>query len=111
MSSYSATKSGIIGFSKVIAKDLGKYGVTSNTICYDDQNESLAISSNNNLKTNENIASFATYLASDYSAPINGQIFQIEGGKISHFLCLDAIKHFCHHRCHKLLRLMKLTQI
>ena len=36
-------------------------------------------SQNNNLKTNENIASFATYLASDYSAPINGQIFQIEG--------------------------------
>ncbi len=85
MSSYSATKSGIIGFSKVIAKDLGKYGVTSNTICYDDKNESLAISSNINLKTNENIASFSTYLASDYSAPINGQIFQIEGGKISHF--------------------------
>lgn len=84
MSSYSATKSGIVGFSKVIAKDLGKYGVTSNTISYDDQNDSLEVSSKNN-NTLENIASFATYLASDYSAPVNGQIFQIEDGRISHF--------------------------
>ena len=84
MSSYSASKAGILGFTKVIAKDLGKYGVTCNSICYDDENHNLHSSDKNNLHTNENIASLATYLASEFSAPINGQVFQVEGGKITH---------------------------
>ena len=68
-----ASGSGVLGLTKVLAKDLGKYGVTSNSI--------IPIYSDNTL---DNINSFICYLLSAYSGPVNGQIFQLEGMKISH---------------------------
>ena len=91
-SNYGAAKSGIAGFTKVVGKDLGKYGVTANSIAPSADTrmtasvpEEFKTLKNNPYKESRDprdIAPFVTYLASDYSAPINSQIFHVSGGTI-----------------------------
>lgn len=97
---YGAAKSGIAGFTKVIAKDLGKYNVTANSIApRADTRMVKSIPENVKVQlrkqgllpqkgespwTPEDIAPFVTYLASDYAAPINGQVFLVYGGTVTH---------------------------
>ena len=93
-SNYGAAKSGIAGFTKVVSKDLGKYGVTANSIAPSAETrmtasvpEEFKKSTSDLFKESRDprdIAPFVTYLASDYSAPINGQIFHVSGGTINH---------------------------
>ena len=93
-SNYGAAKSGIAGFTKVVGKDLGKYGVTANSIAPSADTrmtasvpEEFKTLKNNPYKESRDprdIAPFVTYLASDYSAPINSQIFHVSGGTINH---------------------------
>lgn len=96
---YGAAKSGIAGFTKVVAKDLGKYGVTANSIAPRAATRMVAtIPDNVKAKlaeegmmprpgerewSPEDVAPFVAYLASDYAAPVNGQTFLVYGGTVA----------------------------
>ena len=96
MSNHGAAASGIAGFTKVLAKDLGKYGVTSNSIATrapGSEEESVqgsmiegVISSEPSAPESDpdDVAPFVAYLASDAAAHVNGQIFSVYGGNVSH---------------------------
>ena len=93
---YGAAKSGIAGFTKVVGKDLGKYGVTANSIAPSADTRMTASVPEEFMTLRDNpykesrdprdIAPFVTYLASDYSAPINSQIFHVSGGTINQLM-------------------------
>ena len=95
---YGAAKSGIGGFTKVVARDLGKYGVTANVIAPragtrmvdtipEQAHEALVERGlmpgpDERPWDPEDVAPFVAYLASDYAAPVNGQFFLVYGGRI-----------------------------
>jgi NAD(P)-dependent dehydrogenase (short-subunit alcohol dehydrogenase family) len=99
---YGAAKSGIAGFTKVVARDMGRYGVTANSIAPrattrmigaipDSAAEIRArggvasLSEEEELENldPEGIAPFVCYLASDYAGNINGQTFLVYGNTVS----------------------------
>jgi NAD(P)-dependent dehydrogenase (short-subunit alcohol dehydrogenase family) len=95
---YGAAKSGIAGFTKVIARDLGRYGATANCIAPramtrmiatipDAAKQALAaagadFSSGAESLDPADVAPMVAYLASDYAANVNGQIFLVHGGTV-----------------------------
>jgi len=102
---YGAAKSGIAGFTRVVAKDLGRYGVTCNAIAPGAATRLTATvpdaarelrsragisgaAANRRpagpppLREPEYIAPMAGYLASDDAWNINGQIFHVMGGNV-----------------------------
>ena len=103
---YGAAKSGIAGFTRVVAKDLGRYGVTCNAIAPGAATRLTATvpqasrdlraragitgaASNRpptpaafTLREPEYVAPMAAYLASDDAWNINGQIFHVAGGTV-----------------------------
>ena len=92
-SNYAASKAGIIGLSKSIAKELGHKNVTCNVIApgfiETDMTNSLKnkeeILKNIPLKkfgTADDIASTAVFLASDEAKYITGSIIKVDGGLI-----------------------------
>ena len=97
---YGAAKSGIAGFTKVLAKDLGKYGVTANAIAPRAETrmvdsipdevkaglreQGLMAPVGDRPWSPEDVAPFVAYLASGYSGPINGQVFLVYGGTVTH---------------------------
>jgi NAD(P)-dependent dehydrogenase (short-subunit alcohol dehydrogenase family) len=98
---YGAAKDGITGLTRVISRDLGKYGITVNAIAPGAATRMTATmlkepgkrttDSVGGSKTDqprrrfepEDIAPFAVYLATDAAANINGQTFAVMGGVIS----------------------------
>ena len=103
---YGAAKSGIAGFTKVVAKDMGRYGVTANSIAPRATTRMIAaipdsaaeirarggvasLSGEGTEAGNirdldpDGIAPFVCYLASDYAANVNGQTFLVYGDTIS----------------------------
>ncbi|MFQ6029090.1 MAG: SDR family NAD(P)-dependent oxidoreductase [Dehalococcoidia bacterium] len=99
---YGAAKSGIAGFTKVVARDMGRYGVTANSIAPrastrmigaipESANEIRArggvasLSEGDELESldPDDIAPFICYLASDYAANVNGQTFLVYGSEVS----------------------------
>jgi len=98
---YAAAKSGIAGFTKVAAKDLGRYGVTANSICpraNTRMTQSIPDSSRqlrserpsdreevpeSEAMNPEDVAPMVAYLASDQASNINGQTFLVYGGTIT----------------------------
>jgi 3-oxoacyl-[acyl-carrier protein] reductase len=103
---YGAAKDGIAGFTRVISRDLGRYGITVNAIAPAAATRMTASVGDaaRQARTKAGIASmgaeartllprpqrepddvapFATYLASDAAAGINGQVFVVMGGIIS----------------------------
>lgn len=99
-SNYGAAKSGIAGFTKVMAKDLGKYGVTANSIAPRAETRMIASIPGNIQEMMvergalpqpdelpwepRDVAPFVAYLATDGAAQINGQVFLVYGGNVSH---------------------------
>jgi NAD(P)-dependent dehydrogenase (short-subunit alcohol dehydrogenase family) len=103
---YGAAKAGIAGFTRVVAKDLGRYGVTCNAIAPgastrmtqqvpDSARELRAragiapIGGNRaqaapalSLRDPEYVAPMVAYLCSDDAWNINGQIFHVAGGSV-----------------------------
>ena len=99
---YGAAKSGIAGFTKVVAKDMGRYGVTANAIAprahtrmigaipdtareIRERSGVATISDDNEPEQwdPDNVAPFVCYLASDYADNINGQTFRVYGNTVS----------------------------
>jgi NAD(P)-dependent dehydrogenase (short-subunit alcohol dehydrogenase family) len=101
---YGAAKAGISGLTKVVARDLGKYGVTANSICpvaatrmtmteatlkareirrqQGIVREESALRQLENLKP-EDVAPMVAFLASDFAANVNGQMFLCAGTSYS----------------------------
>ncbi len=100
---YGAAKGGVFSLTRGIARELGRYGVTVNTMCpaaatrltMDDAVKEgfkkrldaglitrARYDSVMNMGGPEHIAPFACYLASEDAAHINGQAFRIERGLI-----------------------------
>ena len=96
---YAAAKSGIAGFTKVVAKELGRYGVTANSICPRASSRMTAtvpdvarqMRSGRQEDSSpapqgpadpDDIAPFVCYLASDMASNVNGQTFLVYGGNI-----------------------------
>ncbi len=99
---YGAAKSGIAGFTKVVARDMGRYGVTANSIAPRANTRMTsdipsaasqiraaqgvaAIEGEEDLESADpdDVAPFTVFLASDYAANVNGQTFLVYGGVVS----------------------------
>ena len=97
---YGAAKDGIAGFTRVVARDLGRYGVTANAISPsaatrmigsipDDARELRAargISTGAALTLRgqaDDIAPMVTWLASDEASHVNGHVFHVTEGLVT----------------------------
>ena len=93
---YGAAKSGIAGFTKVVARDMGRYGVTANSIAPRANTRMIAtipdiarqgqadqLPSEQETMEPDDIAPFVAYLASDLAGNVNGQTFLVYGGNIT----------------------------
>lgn len=83
---YSATKEGITGFSRSVARDMAEYGVTCNVI------RPIAAWRGAQVKIKEfeenlpaDVAVLVTYLASEQADHINGCIFEVYNGHVGIF--------------------------
>lgn len=93
---YSAAKGGIIAFSKTLAREVARYGITVNTVCPGPTNTPLfhSITGDNSrladalkaaiplgrLGEPDDIAGMIAFLASDDAGFITGQTFSVSGG-------------------------------
>jgi NAD(P)-dependent dehydrogenase (short-subunit alcohol dehydrogenase family) len=101
---YGAAKDGIAAMTRVVARELGKYGVTVNAVCPGAATrmtqtvgdgarqarqkagiQTPAAQSTFTLKHTgpENVAPWVTYLATDAAKDVNGQVFFVMGGIIA----------------------------
>ena len=103
---YGAAKSGIAGLTKVVAKDMGRYGVTANAIAPRATTRMIGAIPESAAEIRarggvaslsgdggddgelqnldpEGIAPFVCYLASDYAGNVNGQTFLVYGDTVS----------------------------
>ncbi len=90
---YSAAKSGIIGFTKALAKEVGPAGIRVNCVCPGvidtDMNDDLSFEDVEALCDDiplqrmgnpEEVADLVAFLASDKATYITGSIFDVNGG-------------------------------
>jgi hypothetical protein len=85
---YGAAKAGIAGFTRVLALDLGKYGVTANVIAPNAATRMVASIPGVDMSRAphpDDVAPMVVFLASDDAANVNGQTFYVSGGIISLF--------------------------
>jgi NAD(P)-dependent dehydrogenase (short-subunit alcohol dehydrogenase family) len=86
LSTYSAAKEGITGFSRSVARDMGKFGVTCNVI------RPIAAWRGAKVKIEEfevnrpeDVAVLVIYLASESADHINGCVFEVYNGHVGIF--------------------------
>ncbi|NQS99286.1 MAG: 3-oxoacyl-ACP reductase FabG [candidate division Zixibacteria bacterium] len=93
-SNYSAAKAGIIGLTKTVARELGKYGVTVNAVApgliltdmmVKMPEEAKQVSLNETvlkrLGEPEDVAYLVSFLCSDKATHITGEIIKVDGGQ------------------------------
>lgn len=86
LSAYSASKAGISGFTKSIAKELGKFNIAVNTVCpgyiksnincYGNEKRVMPILLEKNAL--RDIINFTLFITSDLIEGISGQIFNVD---------------------------------
>jgi 3-oxoacyl-[acyl-carrier protein] reductase len=92
---YSAAKGGVISFTKSVAKEVAKYGITANAIApgfietemikkvpKSTVNQIVSSIPIQRIGTVDDIARFAGYLASDDATYFTGKVFTIDGGMV-----------------------------
>src|SRR3989344_1957379 len=90
---YAASKAGVIGFTKSLSKELGKYGTTVNAIApgiidsdmtkkipFFRKKIMMAMIPLKRMGTTQEIANCALFLASDKSNYITGEVISVNGG-------------------------------
>jgi NAD(P)-dependent dehydrogenase (short-subunit alcohol dehydrogenase family) len=105
--SYGAAKAGVVGLTRAVARDMGRYGVTCNAFApwaktmiippekragrfrrmyeagFLTRQQYEEIIDSDYRPTSETIPPLLIYLCTDEAADINGQVFDIKGGNIS----------------------------
>ena len=90
---YSASKAGMIGLAKSIAQELGSRGIRANAIAPGFIITDMTVALPEDVReewckkiplrrggTPEDVANIATFLASDMSSYVSGQVIQVDGG-------------------------------
>ena len=90
---YSASKAGMIGLAKSVAQELGSRGIRANAIAPGFIITDMIAKLSDEIKeewckkiplrrggTPEDVANIATFLASDMSSYVSGQVIQVDGG-------------------------------
>lgn len=90
---YAASKSGLIGLTKSLAKELGMKGITCNVVAPgvidtevnknandEKRRRVLELIQVGRMGTPEDVAMLVTFLASDYSSYITGEVIKVDGG-------------------------------
>jgi len=93
-SNYSASKAGIIGLTKAVARELGKYSVNVNAVApglidtemmknapENVRNNALQEIVLNRIGTPEEVANVVAFLCSDLSRHITGEVIKVDGGQ------------------------------
>ena len=97
---YGAAKDGIAGFTRVVARDMGRYGVTANSIAPSASTRMIGSVPDEarNLRAArgmvggnvgelrgqpEDVAPFTTWLASDEATHVNGHVFYVTAGLVT----------------------------
>lgn len=91
--SYSAAKAGVLGFTRVLAREVGRYGIRVNAIAPgavespaiselppERQKEMAELASLNRIAQPEEVATVARFLASPDASFITGQTLPVDGG-------------------------------
>lgn len=91
---YSAAKAGIIGLTKTVARELGKYGINVNAIALGLIETDMIKDAPENVRqmaideivlkrigTPEEVANVVAFLCSDLSRHITGEVIQVDGGQ------------------------------
>ncbi len=108
---YGAAKDGIAGFTRVVARDMGRYGITANsvapsavtrmTVGLPDQVGTVAERGITGAAAAavegvrgqpEDVAPFVVWLSSDEAAHVNGHVFHVSGGVVSLLNEPEAVK-------------------
>ncbi|MBQ8975586.1 MAG: 3-oxoacyl-[Oscillospiraceae bacterium] len=88
---YSASKAGVVGITKSVARELASRGVTCNAIApgfiatdmtknFNEENSLVGSIPLGRMGTPEDVANVAAFLASDAAAYITGEVIRVDGG-------------------------------